>query len=121
CPDENACDALDQVQRKTGAKIDIIGLRGANEGLLKCLNDLHNPNIQAQSATAESLDNIFGSMVRHNLEGKVLPRQSHRSLWQKFRAFLHHDEKQTHCNCHAPHPLDKVQARRQWLNPEGKQ
>ncbi len=121
CPDEDACNALNQVQKQTGAKIDIIGLRGANEGLLKCLNDLHNPNIQAQSATAESLDNIFGSMVRKNLEGKVLPRQSHHSLWQKFRAFLHHDNKQHRCNCHSPHSMDKVQAKRQWFNPEGNQ
>jgi len=119
CPDENACEALERVQRQTGAKIDIIGLRGANQDLLKCLNDLHNPNIHAESATADNLNDIFGSMVRKNLEGKVLPRQSSRGLWNKFRAFFHLD-KPHHCNCHNHQKPDSVEARRQWLNPEGK-
>lgn len=124
CPDEDACNALNQVQKQTGARIDIIGLRGANEGLLKCLNDLKNPNIHAESATAENLNDIFGSMIHTNIEGKVLPRQSfHHRLWNKFRAFLHHDKAEHRCNCHSPNKslLKNVEARRQWLNPEGTQ
>lgn len=119
CPDEDACNALNRVQRQTGAKIDIIGLRGANDGLLNCLNDLHNPNIHAESATPESLNDIFGSMVRKNLEGKVLPRQSSHGFWNKFRAFFHL-EKPHHCNCHSRPKPDSVEARREWLNPGGK-
>ncbi len=118
CPDEDACNALQRVQQQTGARIDIIGLRGANADLLKCLNDLHNPNIQAQSANAENLNDIFGSMVRKNLEGKVLPRQSmHRSLWNKFQAFLHLEHKHE-CNCHKQ-PLNKIQASRTGYYREG--
>lgn len=110
CPDENACEALNQVQKLTGARIDIIGLRGANQGLLKCLNDLNNPNIHARSATAENLNDIFGSMVRKNLEGKVLPRQSYyRRTWNKLWAFLHHGDK-NHCTCHSREALKKIHA-----------
>lgn len=120
CPKEDACNALDQVQKRTGARIDIIGLRGANEGLLKCLNDLHNPNIHAQSANAENLNDIFGSMIRHNIEGKVLPRQSlYHRLKNKMWAFLHNEKH--HCNCHKPGELNKVQAARSSSHPEGKQ
>jgi hypothetical protein len=120
CPNEDACNALEQVQRRTGAKIDIIGLRGANQGLLDCLNKLNNPNIHAQSANAENLSDIFGSMVRHNLEGKVLPRQSlYHRIKNKLSAFLHNEKH--HCSCHKPGALNKVQSALPSSYPEGRQ
>lgn len=120
CPDEDACNELDRVQKQTGARIDIIGLRGANVGLLNCLNNLHNPYISAKSAESEDLGDIFGASVRKDIQGKVLPRQSSHRLWDKFRAFLRHDNNQHHCNCHSHQQLDRVQAHRSSATSEGK-
>lgn len=120
CPNEDACNELDRVQKQTGARIDIIGLRGANIGLLNCLNNLHNPFIHAEAADPENLGDIFGATIHKDIQGKVLPRQSSHLLWNKFRAFLKHDKTTHQCNCHSHEQMDRIQAHRSSATSEGK-